>query len=106
MSKVILKAEDLDGYLNAADKDFLAQMDNLYKQIMKTFSLIASGLPERRRSGEDELISLYNEMGQVMQEICRHAPNVHVYTFLSPQESHPEVSRLIAKLRDIRTENQ
>jgi uracil phosphoribosyltransferase len=106
VSKVILKAEDLDGYLTAADKDFLAQMDNLYKQAMKTFSRIGSGLPARRRSGEDELISLYNEMGKMMQEVCRQAPNVHVYTFLSPQESHPEVSRLISKLRDVRTENQ
>jgi uracil phosphoribosyltransferase len=26
-----------------------------------------------------------------------------VYSFLSPQESHPEASRLIAKLRDVRT---
>jgi len=106
VSKVILKAEDLDGYLNAADKDFLVQMDKLYKQAMKIFSQLDSGTPARRRGGEDELISLYNEMGKVMQEICLHAPNVHVYTFLSPQESNPEVSRLIAKLRDVRTENQ
>jgi len=106
VSKVILKAEDLDGYLTAADKDYLVQMDNLYKQAMKTFSRLDSGLPIRRRGGEEELISLYNEIGTMMQEICRHAPNIHVYTFLSPQESHPEVSRLIAKLRDVRTENQ
>ena len=106
MNKVILKAEDLDGYLTAADKDYLSRMDQLYKQVMKSFSQLASGLQGERRSGEDSLISLYNDMGILMKEICREAANIHVYTFLSPQESHPEASRLIAKLRDVRTPNQ
>ncbi|MCL2762028.1 MAG: uracil phosphoribosyltransferase [Treponema sp.] len=101
MSKIILKAEDLDGYLSAADKDYLARMDNLYNQAMRCFTRLSSGL-----QAEDSLISLYNEMGVLMQEICRMAPNIHVYGFQSPQESHPEASRLIAKLRDVRTENQ
>jgi len=106
MSKVILKAEDLDGYLTAADKDSLARMDNLYQQVIKSFSQLDSGVQAQRRGGEDRLIALYNEMGDMMQEVCRQAPNIHVYSFISPQESHPEVSRLIAKLRDVRTENQ
>ena len=105
MNKVILKAEDLDGYLSAADRDCLARMDSLYKQVMKSFARLDSGLQAERRGSEDNLISLYNEMGVMMQEICRQAPNIHVYTFLSPQESHPEASRLIAKLRDVRTGN-
>ena len=41
-----------------------------------------------------------------MQEMCRQTPNIHVFTFKSPQESHPEASRVIAKLRDCRTENE
>jgi uracil phosphoribosyltransferase len=110
MSKIILKAEDLDGYLSVEDKDNLARMDNLYQKTMKSFSLLDSGLQTEQRSGggpaEDSLVSLYNEMGAVMQEICQKAPKIHVYTFLSPQESHPEASRLISKLRDVRTENQ
>jgi uracil phosphoribosyltransferase len=106
MSKIILKAEDLDGYLTAEDKDCLARMDGLYQQAMKSFSWLGSALQAERRGGEDSLISLYNEMGRMMQEICRQAPKIHVYTFLSPQESHPEASRLIAKLRDVRTGNQ
>ena len=106
MSKVILKAEDLDGYLTASDKDFLTRMEGLYKQVMKSFARFESGLQAERRGGEDSLISLYNEMGIMMREICEQAPNIHVYSFVSPQESHPEVSRLIAKLRDVRTVNQ
>jgi uracil phosphoribosyltransferase len=105
MNKVILKAEDLDGYLTQADKDYLGRMDSLYQQVMKSFSRLESGLQAERRSGEDSLIALYEDMGKMMQEICSQAPNIHVYTFHSPQESRPEVSRIIAKLRDVRTEN-
>ena len=105
MSKVILKAEDLDGYLGASDKDCLARMDSLFSKAIKAFAQVESGLQNERRSGEESLITLYNEMGVLMQEICCGAPNIHVYTFLSPQESHPEASRLIAKLRDVRTGN-
>ena len=103
MSKIVLKAEDLDGYLTERDRDCLARMDGLYAQVMKSFSLLDSGLQADRHRGEDGIISLYNEMGVAMKEICRNAPNIHVYSFRSAQESHPEVSRLIAKLRDVRT---
>ena len=106
MSKVILKAEDLDGYLSASDKNYLARMDRLYADVLHVFSRLSSDLQGERRSAEDTLISLYNEMGNLMQEICAEAPAIHVYSFLAPQESHPEASRLIAKLRDVRTGNQ
>jgi uracil phosphoribosyltransferase len=106
MNKVILKAEDLDGYLSAADRDCLDKMELLYRRVMEEFKRLESGVQAERRGAEDSLISLYNEVGSVMHEICRHTPNIHVYSFLSPQESHPEASRLIAKLRDIRTENE
>jgi uracil phosphoribosyltransferase len=103
MNKVILKAEDLDGYLTDADRDYLARMDMIYGRVMESFKRLSSGMPEERRTAEDKLISLYNEMGLMMQDICREAANIHVYSFLTPQESHPEASRLIAKLRDVRT---
>ncbi|MDR0495820.1 MAG: uracil phosphoribosyltransferase [Treponema sp.] len=106
MSKVILKAEDLDGYLTAADKDCLVRMDGLYRKVIKSFFQLDSSLQKERRDGEDSLISLYNEIGEVMQEICAQLPHVHVYAFNTSREGHPEVSRLIAKLRDVRTENQ
>ncbi|MDR2951931.1 MAG: uracil phosphoribosyltransferase [Treponema sp.] len=105
MNNVILKAEDLDGYLSPADKECLDRMDILYRQVMEAFKRLESGLQTERRGAEDSLISLYNEMGNLMQEICGRSPNIHVYSFLSPHESRPEASRLIAKLRDVRTEN-
>jgi uracil phosphoribosyltransferase len=45
-------------------------------------------------------------MGSIMQEICSKDKRLHVYSFETPQESHPEASRLIAKLRDHKTENE
>ncbi|MDR1104827.1 MAG: uracil phosphoribosyltransferase [Treponema sp.] len=106
MNRVILKAGDLDGYLAGADWDYLSRMDVLYREVMESFKLLSSGIPEQRRKAEDRLISLYNEMGLLMQKICGTESALHVYSFLTPQESHAEASRLIAKLRDVRTENQ
>ena len=105
MNKIILTAKDLDGYLNAKDNDSLERMDALYRQAIQSFSQFDSDLTAKRSSGADSLISLYNTMGALMQEICSQAPNIHVYSFQSPQESHPEASRVIAKLRDVRTGN-
>jgi uracil phosphoribosyltransferase len=107
MNKIILKAEDLDGYLSETDKTSISRMDKIYREVMSCFSILSSSRLERERKREEDiLIGLYNEMGSLMQEICSNEPGIQVYSFLTPQESHPEASRLIAKLRDIRTENQ
>jgi uracil phosphoribosyltransferase len=106
MNNVILKAGDLDGYLSAADKDCLSRMDALYSKALAVFPRLSSELTGERHSAEETLIAMYNDMGRLMQEICREIPGIHVYSFLMPQESHPEASRLIAKLRDTRTGNQ
>ncbi len=107
MNKVVLKAQDLDGYLTEADKANISRMDALYRQVMLSFSILTSttSVTERRKE-EQSLIDLYNEMGRAMQDICKDEPSIHVYSFLTPQESHPEASRLIAKLRDVRTGGQ
>jgi uracil phosphoribosyltransferase len=104
MNKVVLKAQDLDGYLTEADKADIARMDGLFRQVMLSFNILSttSSANERRRE-EQSLIDLYNEMGRAMQDICKDEPRIHVYSFQTPQESHPEASRLIAKLRDVRT---
>ncbi|MDR0399355.1 MAG: uracil phosphoribosyltransferase [Treponema sp.] len=107
MNTVVLKAEDLDGYLTAGDKDRLARMDGIYQDVMRIFTeLSRADQGEVRRLAEEGLISRYNEMGSLMQEICAEEAGLHVYSFQTPHESHAEASRLIAKLRDVRTENQ
>ncbi|MDR2375866.1 MAG: uracil phosphoribosyltransferase [Treponema sp.] len=107
MNTVVLKAEDLDGYLTAEDKDRLEQMDRAYREAMILFGELShANQVETRRHAEERLISSYNQMGNLMQEICREEAGLHVYSFQTPHESHAEASRLIAKLRDVRTENQ
>jgi uracil phosphoribosyltransferase len=105
MNKVILKAEDLDGYLTPSDKEFLARMDKVYREAMSSFSILDKSRKEKQKE-EENLIRLFNEMGSIMQEICKNESGLNVYSFKTPQESHPEASRLIAKLRDQRTENE
>ncbi len=107
MNKIVLKAQDLDGYLTEADKQHIAQMDGLFRQVMLSFNILSvSESPAERRREEQSLIELYNEMGQLMQELCKEEKGIQVYSFRTPQESHAEASRLIAKLRDVRTGHQ
>jgi len=107
MSKVVLKAQDLDGFLTASDKASLERMDAQYRQAMVSFNILSTASTEgERRREEKHLIGLYNEMGSVMQEICQGERGIQVYSFVAPQESHGEASRLIAKLRDVRTGRQ
>jgi uracil phosphoribosyltransferase len=107
MSKIVLKAQDLDGYLTESDKASLARMDAQYRQAMVSFNILSTaGTEGERRREEKRLIDLYNEMGALMQEICRDEKGIQVYSFVTPPESHGEASRLIAKLRDVRTGNQ
>jgi len=106
-NKVVLKAQDLDGYLTEADKANIARMDAVYRQVMLSFSILSTSKSESERHREERsLIDLYNEMGRMMQEICKDEKGIHVYSFKTPQESHAEASRLIAKLRDVRTGGQ
>ena len=107
MSKVILKAQDLDGFLTADDNAFLARMDNLYRQAMVSFNILSTSRSEFELKREEAaLIELYNTMGSLMQDICANEPRIQVYSFVTPQENHGEASRLIAKLRDSATGRQ
>lgn len=103
-SKVILRAEDLDGYLTEKDLDYLSQMDAMYDRAMKSFKVIAAGgFSSTLANEEKKVIDVFNEMGHLMQQICTEVPGLNVYSFVTEEESHAEASRVIAKLRDIRT---
>lgn len=107
MSKVILKAQDLDGFLTPDDNAFLARMDSLYRQAMVSFNILSTSRSEFELKREEAaLIELYNTMGSLMQDICANEPRIQVYSFVTPQENHGEASRLIAKLRDSATGRQ
>ncbi|MDR2795683.1 MAG: uracil phosphoribosyltransferase [Spirochaetaceae bacterium] len=106
MNKVILKAEDLDGFLTDGDKSAIASMDGIYREVLACFCLYEAASSEKEREREkDKLIRLYNSMGKMMQAICSEEPGIQVYSFRTPHETHAEISRIIAKLRDVRTDN-
>lgn len=103
-SKIVLKAEALDGYLTEKDQSYLSQMDTLYECAMASFKLIASGgFSSTIAQEEKKVINVFDEMGQLMQEICKEVPSIKVFSFETERSAHAEASRVIAKLRDIRT---
>ncbi len=104
MDTVVLRAADLDGYLTEEDKRHLDQMNTLYQGVIDASSSLSSTHSEKRLAQEQErLIGLYNELGDLMQEFSHHEPAIKVYSFQTPASVHGEASRLIAKLRDVRT---
>ena len=106
MAKVILKAQDLDGYLTPGDKKTIGDMNSRFGKSLELFKALADHTRVREHEkATEEIITLSNEMGHEMREIVRREPRVHVYSFETPREVHGEVSRLIAKLRDARTEH-
>ncbi len=106
-SKIILKAESLDGYLTEKDQDYLAQLDKMYERALASFKVLSSGgFSSTLAAEEKKVIEVYNEMGHLMQSICSEIPSLKVFSFCTEEESHAEASRVIAKLRDIRTDHQ
>ena len=105
-SKIILKAEALDGYLTESDQTYLREMDSLYEKAVASFKILdGGGFSTTLAAEEKKIISVYNEMGHLMQSICEAVPSLKVYSFETEEESHAEASRVIAKLRDMRTDH-
>ena len=102
---IILKAEDLDGFLTEQDRDYIARMHSFYEEASASFTKLAAGesKPSLVKAETDKIIRLYETMGKFMHEITSEEPHLHVYSFETPAGQHGEVSRLIAKLRDAKT---
>jgi uracil phosphoribosyltransferase len=104
VGKIILNASDLDGYLSAADKASLSSLNADYDRAKELFQRMEETQDlSRRQEHENALISLYHEMGNRMQAIADREEKMQVYSWATPPEVHGEVSRLIAKLRDVKT---
>ncbi len=91
--KIILKAEDLDGYLTKKDMDDLDLLRSMYDSTMKHFEPL----------NEPEVIKNFDAMGKELQRIVSENPNLVVYPFVSDSGNQAEASRLISKLRNINT---
>ena len=96
-----MKAEELDSYLTCDDRNNIEKAGLLYKKAMDIFPKVQKGIKE----ADNDLVRIYGEMGHFMQEVCKNNPRIHVYSFDSHRENHSEASRIIAKLRDVKTSN-
>lgn len=94
--KIILKAEDLDGYLTAEDQADLKKLDEMYQETMKFMEPL----------NKDKVIECFDNLGHEMQEICAKHPGIQVYSFVTEEGAHAEASHVISKLRNIKTDHQ
>ena len=67
-NKIILKAEDLDGYLTAEDQSDLAKLNEMFGETMKYFEPV----------NESKIIEGYDRLGHEMQKICSKHPRIKV----------------------------
>ena len=67
MGKVILKAGELDGFLTNEDKNNLNSLEKIYNRAVEIFPELQDGKKDAERS----LVSLYSEIGDLLQKICR-----------------------------------
>ncbi len=103
-SKIVLRAEDLDGYLTDKDNEYLAKMDAMYETAMQSMKVIsAGGFSSTLAAEEKKVIDVFSDMGHLMQDICKEVPGLNVFSFETDAGSQAEASRVISKLRDIRT---
>ncbi|MCH5291675.1 MAG: uracil phosphoribosyltransferase [Treponema sp.] len=91
--KIVLNAEDLDGYLTDEDQLDLQRLEAMYRTAMASFVPV----------NEDAIISCFDEMGHTMQSVCAKHPRIKVYSFETEEGAHAEASRVISKLRDTKT---
>jgi len=94
--RIILKAEDLDGYLTQEDQNDLSELQNMYKGALNAFDPV----------NKDAIVKSFDEMGHKMQDICAKHPNIKVYSFVTEEGAHPEASRVISKLRSVNTSHE
>ncbi|MBN2651399.1 MAG: uracil phosphoribosyltransferase [Spirochaetales bacterium] len=100
MSNVILEASDLDGFLTEKDKVNLDEVSRLYSECMDLFVEYEKN---QSQTEYQKIIDLYQLIGDKIQEIVAEEDNLFVYPFSAPREVRGEASRLVAKLRDPKT---
>jgi len=104
ISKIIkLNASDLAECLTIDDIKHINRMQTLYRQCEKHFIRIDRDTKFSKES-EEQLISLYNQMGSSMKSICESEPRLNVFTFTASSSERGEATRIVAKLRDQKTD--
>ncbi len=106
MDTITMEALELNGYLTESDEAYLAQMDALYAKAMKSFAILENETHSaQQQAAKDDIIAIYDEMGKIMQSMCKEIPSLKVYSFETEHENHAEASRVIAKLRNTHTDH-
>lgn len=109
-NKIILKAEEIDGFLTDTDRINLKNLENIYAETMSYYKNLnpsqqSPHITAPFGKSEEKIISLYEEMGELMRDITSKEKAIQVYPFEMPQDRHGEASRLISKLRSTQTAN-
>ena len=76
--KIILKAEDLDGYLTEQDQADLKNLASMYQDAMKAFVPL----------DKQKTIECFDKMGHEMQNILKKHPSIKVFSFETEEGSH------------------
>ncbi len=100
-NKVILHAEDLDGFLLDEDKKNIETVRSLYRKSLDACALLEKDFNDSK--AKDELTQSAQEIGSFLKDVCSANSRIHVYSFETPREQHGEASRIIAKLRNPET---
>lgn len=108
MNKIVLHAEDLDGYFKKEDIEILKQIDALYEESTKACKLIDEASTDSKKliKAENLLIKSASDIGAKLREITKVEKRIHVYAHETPKEKHAQASRLIAKLREPSTSHE
>ncbi len=99
----ILSSKNLEGYLLAKDREILADTRSMYNEALQIMQNM-QGDPSKQHS--EQLIRIYHQMGNYMQDIVAAEKNITVYPFQTPRQIHGEASLLIAKLRNSTTQRE
>jgi len=94
---IVLKAEDLDGYLTQTDNQNIDLLKEMYNETMPYFNPLNEG----------KVIEQFDKMGKELQRICKENPSLKVFPFETASKGNQaEASRIISKLRDLNTDHQ
>lgn len=105
MSKrIVLHAQDLDGYLTDKDKSDINKISDMYKK-----SLIACEKISKETDADkakEDLVSSAMEIGHELERIAKENKRIHTFCFETPKEMQGEASRIIARLRNPKTDHE
>ncbi len=96
----LCNAHEVIKKLHNDDQKIVQEIEDLYVHMLQEAESIKDE-SERKTF----LISSYNSIGHRLQEFLVNKQRIHVYSFDQPLQNHGPISRVVAKLRDMRTQN-